>query len=244
MDRPKILIADSGEELCQSLYAALSSHYCITLCDNGQRALELIRSQRPDILVLDLMLPGLDGLTMLHRMQSDGFRPAVIATSFFYSPYTAGALQQLQVDYMMQKPCDPAAIVERVEDLAAQLQPAAVPQVDLTTKVSAMLLSMGFTPRKDGFRFLQSAIPRYFDDPAQSMTKELYMDVGAEYGKSGEQVERSIRSAIEHAFADGDPQVWEQYFPVPCGIAFRPANGDFISRMATELSQLGYRRYA
>ena len=241
MDRPKILIADSGEELCQSLYAALSSHYCITLCDNGQRALELIRSQRPDILVLDLMLPGLDGLTLLHRIRAEGFHPTVIATSFFYSPYTAGALQQLHVDYMMQKPCDPAAIVERVEDLAAQLQPAAIPQVDLTSKVSAMLLDLGFTPRTDGFRFLQSAIPRYFADPAQSMTKELYVDVGEEYRKSGLQVERSMRSAIEHAFADGDPAVWAHYFPVPGGIAFRPANGDFISRMATELAQLGYR---
>ena len=244
MDRPKLIIADSSEELRQSLYNDLCSSYCITLCDNGQRTLELIRSLRPEILVVDLMLPGLDGITLLHRMQEEGFRPAVITTSFFYSPYTAGALRQLQVDYMMQKPCDPAAIVDRVDDLAAQLHPMPIPQIDLSAKVSAILLEMGFTPRKDGFRFLQIAVPRYLEDPAQSITKELYVDIGARYGKSGQQVERSIRGAIECAFKAGDPAVWAQYFPVPGGLTYRPANGDFISRIATELAQQGYRRYA
>lgn len=244
MDRPKVLIADSTEEFRQSLDAHLRCHYSVTLCENGQQALELIRSLRPDILVLDLMLPGLDGITLLHRMQEEGFRPAVVTTSYFYSPYTSGALGQLQVDYMMQKPCDPDAVAERLHDLASQLRPAPIPRIDLSATVSALLLSMGFSPGKDGFRFLQLGIPLYLQDPGQAMTKELYVEVGAQYGKSGEQVERSIRSAIEIAFANGDRALWQQYFPVPGGHAHRPTNRDFISRLATELAQQGYSRYA
>jgi hypothetical protein len=85
----------------------------------------------------------------------------------------------------------------------------------------------------NGFSCLQMGIPRFADDPAQAVTKELYTDLGKPFGKNAKQVERNIRSAIEKAWEHGDPAVWRQYFPfAPDGIVPRPSNKVFIAHMA------------
>ncbi len=241
MDMPKLLITDSSEEMRQILFDNLHNSYQLKICANGSEALEIVRSFHPDILVLDLMLPGLDGITLLQRIHKEGFHPLVLTTSFFYSAYITGALHRLGVAYSMLKPCQWQAIADRLSDLAADLHPVQYPQSDLGSAVSAALLSMNFSTGKDGFRFLQAAIPLYMQDPGQAITKELYVAVGAMYNKSSIQVERSMRSAIEQAWRTGDMSVWRKYFSAPGSALPRPTNTDFISRMATILSQQGYR---
>lgn len=242
MDTPKLLIADSSDELRQILFDHLSHTYHIKTCGDGTEALELARSFRPDILLVDLMLPGLDGLTLLQRIQNDGLRPAVLVTACFQNSYILSALGRLEVEYMMLKPCNHQAIEERLADLAATLQPAPIPHVEISTAVSSMLMGLGIATRKDGFRFLQAAIPLYLQDPGQSITKELYVSVGELYNKSASQVERSIRSAIESAWQTGDKGLWQRYFSAPNGQIPRPTNSDFISRIAAELAFQGYKQ--
>jgi hypothetical protein len=91
----------------------------------------------------------------------------------------------------------------------------------------------------DGYRYLQVAIPLFAEDPAQRICKELYPAVARLLGVSGNNnIERSIRSAIEDAWVRRDPAVWDTYFPP--GMVTRekgPSNKLFIARMAEELNQ-------
>lgn len=240
MDMPRLLIADSNNEFRQILFDTLCVEYHVKTCSDGLEALELLRAFQPDILVLDLMLPGLDGISLLQRVSDEGILPAVLAMSTFHSSYVTGALQQLGVPYLMTKPCDLTAITDRLSDYRAALRPKAIATADLSTAVSNLLLALGFPTRLDGFLFLQAGIPMYLRDPSQSMTKELYVAIGQLFGKDGRQVERSIRSAIDIAWRNRDDRIWQMYFATPDGIVPRPSNNEFFGRTATALSRQGY----
>ncbi len=237
MDMPKLLIADPSEEFRQSLSGALAGMGVVRTCATGAQALELLQSFRPDILVLDLTLPELDGISLLHRAVEAGLRPAVLATTWFISTYVSAAMSRLEVNYVLQKPCNVAALVGHISDLAAELQPAAITQADLRSASSNLLLSLGFSSKLDGFAYLQAALPIYMEDSTQAITKELYAAVGKLYNKDGKQVERSIRNAISIAYNLRDDALWRDFFPCPPGSPLpRPTNGNFIARMATHLA--------
>ena len=121
MDFPKLLIADDGDEFRQALAETLSKSYIVRTCRSGNQALDLLRSFRPDILVADLILSELDGLTMLQLATDGGIRPKILVTSSHFSPYVQTALERLQVDYIMRKPCSVQAVACRVADFAAEL---------------------------------------------------------------------------------------------------------------------------
>ncbi len=239
MDMPKLLIADNDEVFRQSLCDRLSPACNLRTCSDGKQALELLTSFRPDILLLDLLLPHIDGLSLLNRMMKDtSVRPVVLATIRFTSPYVASSLEKLGVYYVVMKPCDISAICVHIQDISAQLQPAPLTQADIHSAVSNLLLNLGFSTKLDGFSFLLSAIPMYAEDPHQSVTKELYTAVGHLYNKDARQVERSIRNAIDQAWQKGDCAIWQSCFGFAPGMPLpRPSNREFISRMAVRLAQ-------
>lgn len=99
--------------------------------------------------------------------------------------------------------------------------------------VRQALHELGFPVHHGGYRRLCAAIPRYAQDPEQSLTKELYPDVARELGCTNPcDVESSIRRAILTAWDQGDRDVWIQYFP-RCRKA--PTNLVFIATLAEYL---------
>ncbi len=237
MDMPKLLIADNNDEFRQGLARAASDSCIVRSCATGAQALELAHSFRPDVLVLDLMLPELDGISLLHRVADAQLHPAVVALSYFTSVYVSSALSRLEVDVVLPKPCNLDALVGHIRDLAAARQPAALTQADLRTASANLLLHMGISAKLDGFGYLQEALPIYAGDMSQAITKELYDSVGKLFNKDPRQVERSIRNAIELAWKNRDDALWREYFPTPPGLPVpKPSNGTFISRMATQLT--------
>lgn len=240
MDMPKLLIADFSDEFRQILFDDLSGDYHIKTCRDGLQALELLRSFQPDLLILDLMLPGLDGISLLHRAQKEGIRPAVLAFCAYPGDYIIAALHRLGVSYYMTKPCDLQAVADRLADFAAELQPAPLPQANLNTAISRHLLALNFSARLDGYLFLQAGVPMYMKDPGQSMTKELYVSIGELFGKDRRQVERSIRSAIDKAWQNRDDRVWRQFFQTADGSVPRPSNNEFFARLSGALAEQGF----
>ncbi len=237
MDMPKLLIADYNDEFRQALAQAAEESCIVRSCATGAQALELIHAFRPDILVLDLMLPELDGISLLHRVMQLDQRPAVLALSYFTSPYVSSALSRLCVDLILPKPCKIDALTGHIQDLAALRQPAVLTQADLRSASANLLLHMGFSSKLDGFSYLQAALPIFAEDMSQAITKELYDAVGKMFNKDQRQVERSIRNAIEIAWRNRDDALWREYFPTPPGNPVpKPTNGVFISRMATQLT--------
>lgn len=233
----KLLIADGIEESRLALEALLQDRCEVRSCADGETAMALLLEFEPDILVVDLMLPKTDGLSLLQALRQTQLRPMVLAQTGLASPYVMERLQRLEVDYVMLKPCQMQALDVRITDFLAQLQETVPQPPSGDALVANVLMRLGFLPKLDGYSYLVEAIPLYARDPSQAITKELYAAVGAQRRKEASLVERSIRSAIEKAWRDGDVQEWGQYFRyAPDGTVPRPSNGAFIARMAQLLA--------
>lgn len=236
METRKLLIVDEAEEFCLALAETLQDAYHVRTCSDGAEALTLLRSDTPDVLVLDLMLPGLDGISLLQRAAISGICPVVLATSKFINDYVLDAVSRLGVGYLVRKPCDLRAIAARLSDLTQQIQPVPV-QPDPKTHIANILLSLGMPPKLDGYNYLLEAIPMLVDNPRQPFTKELYPAVAKRCQCESGNVERSIRNAIDRAWQHRDDRIWQLYFPANAsGTVPRPTNGTFISRLAHTLA--------
>lgn len=236
METRKLLIADGGEEFCQALKETLQGTYQVRTCRDGKEALSLLRSYKPDILVLDLMLPELDGISLLQNAMQDQACPVVLATSRFINDYVLEAAGKLGVSYLIRKPCDIRATAARILDLSQSFCCSPIFQPDPRSHVSDLLMRLGVPPKRAGYRYLREAIPIMARNPHLSITKELYPAVAALCQSDGNNVEHSIRSAIHTAWERRDDRLWRLYFPPdPSGHIPRPTNAGFILRLADSL---------
>ena len=115
-----VLIADGAEEFCSALSAALQrsdGFQVVGTAGDGEQAIRMIGERKPDILVLDLMLSKQDGFSVLKSMANMERRPVTLATSTFLTEYVSSAAAGLGVKYLMLKPCDMSALVERLEEI-------------------------------------------------------------------------------------------------------------------------------
>jgi CheY-like chemotaxis protein len=234
----KVLIAMSSDDLCHVLEDLLTCKFSVTCCQDGKTALSLLQELRPEVLILDLSLPERDGITLLEDAKD--FRPPIIlATINIDSPYIRDAAEDVGIGYIIKLPGDTNAMITRLLDMINRHNKAKIRQRTNETQTSQLLLELDFATNLDGYRYLQVAIPLFAEDPAQRICKELYPAVARLLGVSGNNnIERSIRSAIEDAWVRRDPAVWDTYFPP--GMVTRekgPSNKLFIARMAEELNQ-------
>lgn len=235
MDEHTVLIADSSEEFCNSLSQILRWNCRVRMCSRGRRALKLIQELRPDVLVLDLMLPEMDGISLLRTLTPSDCRPAILATTNLVTSYILEQAQNLEVDYLLCKPCSILATAARVQELLLRQEQENQPK-DLRHRVTELLLMLGVSVKLHGYKYLREAILLMIEDPNQSLTKELYPQVAVRCGSAATHVERSIRGAIQDAWSHQDPRIWLLYFqPDGMGNAIRPTNAVFISRLADGL---------
>lgn len=230
----KMLIAHGSEELTNTLAQMLGGTFDVATCADGITALEYIRTIQPYVLILDLMLPFKDGLTILEDALP--IRPPVIlAIVRDRSHYVLTSAESHGLGYIMLEPCDARAIVVRIMDMIACMDIPSKPHEDRQSGVTKLLLQLGLSAGKDGFTQLRIGIPLFVHDPFQRLSKELYPAIAqlCSYS-SGLQVERSIRSVIKDAWAARDTALWCKYFP-RCTKA--PSNRLFISRIATALQE-------
>ena len=243
MGRLKLLIAEGTEDFRMALVDTLRSVYTVRECSEGNQALKMMHIFHPDLVILDMMLPGLDGITLLQRAVEADLHPIVLATTRFHNDYVVDTALELGVGYMLVKPCEVRAAVARLADLSQRIHMPLVSRPDAKTYVSNMLLALGIPTRLKGYGYLREAILRMAEDPRQPITKELYPAVAAAFKTENDKidhthVERSIRSAIGVAWKKRDLQLWNMYFaPMGNGTARCPSNGDFISRLAEMLIQ-------
>lgn len=222
----KLLIAEADEALSGALADLLRRTFDITICADGGTATELIRTLRPDALILDLILPVMDGFYILEQTR-DCPPPVIMAICDFCNDYISQTARDLGVQYIVRKPCLPRVLVSHLERLMRHV-PFDHP-TDGQSIAADLLLNFQFNPKNDGFRFLKVGIPLYAQDPQQRVCKELYVSIARICGAgSWNQVERSVRSAIEAAWQHHAP-AWAEYFP---GAEVPPTGKTFISRLA------------
>lgn len=236
MDKLRLLIAEGSEEFRMALADSLRGAYQVRQCADGNEAKSLLHGFKPDVMVLDLMLPGLDGITLLQRAADAGIRPVVLATTRFINDYVLESVDRLGVGYLMVKPCDVRAAVERLGDLSGRLRKPQSSHPDPRTQVSNLLLALGVPTKLRGYGYLREAVLLMCQDPDQSLTKELYPAVAELCGCASTHVERSIRSAIAAAWGHRDEHLWRMFFAADeTGEIPRPTNGAFISRLADSM---------
>jgi CheY-like chemotaxis protein len=236
MELLKILIADATEEFPAALNEHLRGEFLIRTCNEGNQTLEILSSYRPELLVLDMMLPGLDGISILQAMQELGLRPMVLCTSRFISDYVLQAMDRFDVGYLMVKPCDVVATVARIRDLSRKLDMPALIMPDMRSTVSNILIRLGMPTKLRGYCCAREAILCMMRQPGMSVTKELYPQVAKLCDGTTAQVERAIRGAIMAAWNCRDEQLWQKFFlPGTDGVIPRPTNAEFISRISDYL---------
>lgn len=237
MEKKKLLLAEGNEELAISLEDALRGLYNLRACRDGQTALQLMHSFKPDILVLDLMLPGLDGISLLQNITSEHLEPMVLATSRYYNDYMLDAMTRYQVGYLIVKPCDVRATIARIGDLTTRISPPQPTRPDPRNHAANLLRDFRVPSKLKGFRYLREAVVLMAEDPDQAITKELYTKVADLFNTGFKQVERCIRTAIEDAWEVRDEHFWRMYFaPGQDGFLEKPSNAEFICRLADCLS--------
>jgi len=218
-----LLIADHSGSFSGELKRRLEGEYRVLETRDGQEALELIRILRPGLLVLDLHLPGLDGLTLLHRCREENILPAVLATARFFSGYMIDVLVELGVGYLMLQPCDVDTAADRARELLRYR-----PGMGASRDNARRLLAWFSVPEHlSGSLYLCSAVQRMEARPMQFLTKELYPALSREFGVSAMAVERAMRHAVSRGFHLGDPRLWKAHFP-----GGKPENGEFIAHLA------------
>lgn len=222
-----VLIVEPSEDFRLQLAASFGKHYAILTCSDGIAAMELLRQHRPEILILSLFLPGMDGLYFLE--EAGDLRPPVILCTTVQVPnYIMQAAQDLGVGYIIRKPCPVRAVVNRVADMLRKQQeqkpdnPQAI--------IGDHLLRLGYASHLDGFQQLRVGVPLFAQDPHQLLTKELYPAIASLCGiTSRKSVEHSIRTATNDAWSRRDEALWKEYFPHhrEC-----PSNKEVLSRLA------------
>lgn len=236
MEQHTVLIADSSDEFCNELQSILQWICNVRTCSTGSKVLSMISDLHPDILLLDLMLPELDGISVLKALSATGTPPVILATTCLVSDYILHQAQCLNVNYLLVKPCDVRSTAARIQEQLHLLTFPGIEDGDMEFRIAGLLLMMGFSVKLHGFKYLREAIAQMLRNPDQSITKELYPGVASVFDTAGSHVERSIRGAIQDAWRRRDDRIWQLYFPPDGqGCESKPTNAGFITRIADGL---------
>ena len=241
-----VFIADSAEDFCTGLTAALqrsSGFQVVGTANDGEQAIRMIGERRPDVLVLDLMLPKKDGLSILKALAGMDHRPAVLATSAFVSTYVSAAAANLGVRYLMQKPCDLTALTEQLEEIRGGEPLRILPQrrmdkTSIESMVTGIIHEIGVPAHIKGYQYLREAIIIAVNDMdvINAITKVLYPQVAKTFQTTPSRVERAIRHAIEVAWDRGDLDTLQRFFGYTVSnTKGKPTNSEFIALIADKL---------
>ncbi len=241
-----VLIADSSEEFCAGLTAALHQsgvYRVIGTAADGEQAIRMAREMRPDMLVVDLMLSKQDGLAVLKAVGAIEKKPATLATSSFVTEYVANAVAALGCSYLMMKPCDMTAVVERLDEIRGGESQRIVPlrrndKSSIEAMVTGIIHEIGVPAHIKGYQYLREAIIIAVNDMdvINAITKVLYPQVAKTFGTTPSRVERAIRHAIEVAWDRGDLDTLQRFFGYTVSnTKGKPTNSEFIALIADKL---------
>ena len=241
--KKRVVIADASEEFRQMLSDMIESEADLMLVGqtgDGEELLKLIDRTRPDVVVMELLLTGMDGLEVMEKMGEN--RPKVLVLSAFANSNLAEEVSSRGGAYCMLKPCRLSTVIERVRQLATA-QSGQEEQEDsaraLERRVTAIIHEIGVPAHIKGYQYLREAIALVVEDmdTINAVTKVLYPAVAKKFGTTASRVERAIRHAIEVAWDRGDLETLQKYFGYTVSNAKgKPTNSEFIAMISDRIS--------
>ncbi len=243
MQKRTVILADASEEFRGMLRDVLNGTEDFTvLADtgSGQEALELTEIQTPDLLITDVALPELDGLSLIQMLRDRGEPTKSVVISAFGSERSMAEAEKLGVSYYIVKPCQPEALLQRLRNAFGEPRPAS--QEDRTAalrnRVTDVIHEIGVPAHIKGYQYLREAIIIAVKDMEviNAVTKVLYPAVAKRFNTTPSRVERAIRHAIEVAWDRGDLETLQKYFGYTVSNAKgKPTNSEFIALIADGL---------
>lgn len=241
-----VLIADDNKEFCEILqeYLTGNEEFEVTgIAYNGHETLKLIREKEPDVVVLDIIMPHLDGIGVLEKLNSLelSFRPKVIILTTLGQEFMTQRTVELGADYYILKPFDLEVLGTRIRQLANGQSTTVHPPVkskNLDVEVTRIIHQMGVPAHIKGYQYLRDAILLVIDEVSLlgAITKELYPMIAEKYQTTPSRVERAIRHAIELAWDRGNVEMMNRFFGYTINVERgKPTNSEFIAMVADKL---------
>ena len=240
-NRIKIMLTDANEDARDMLRDALeqTERFVVTASTgNGSEVLALVEETQPDILVLDYLLPGLDGLAILRQMKKED-RPQILMTSTFVNQSTAAEAGLLGAAMFLCKPYNEAAIIDHLLRLAETAEENTQSHASgLEELVTSIIHEVGVPAHIKGYQYVREAIMLTVEDMdvINSVTKVLYPEVAEKYHTTPSRVERAIRHAIEVAWDRGDLETLQKFFGYTVSnTKGKPTNSEFIAMISDRI---------
>ncbi|CDD52910.1 response regulators consisting of a CheY-like receiver domain and a winged-helix DNA-binding domain [Ruminococcus sp. CAG:379] len=243
VNKVKVLIGDDSVEYGIACASTLwgQGMYVMTRPKDGTALLETIKSDAPDVVVMDAILPHMDAIELMKKVQaSGGKRPQFIVTSAYDNPFIEKQVMQGGAAYFMLKPFEISALGERITSLTqgGMTGRNAPGTENMEIVVTDVIHQLGVPAHIKGYHYLREAILSSIEDPEllESVTKLLYPTVAKRFDTTSSRVERAIRHAIEIAWDRGNLDTLNAFFGYTVNTCKgKPTNSEFIALITDKL---------
>jgi two-component system response regulator (stage 0 sporulation protein A) len=263
MQKIKIVIADNNRELCDTLSDLIGLQEDMELAGvayDGIEALQVIDKYRPEVVILDITMPYLDGIGVLERLAEFPERPIVIVLTAFEQESMIQRIISLGATYYMVKPFDAPTLFERIRQFVTgqtttrkinktmdesyiytisanngTRREKTVNQLEL--EVSRLFHEMGIPAHFRGYSYLREAIiiATKEAEVLGNITKNLYPRIAEKYRSTASGVESAIRHTIEVGWERGNSEFMDEFFGFDSQKARFPTTAFFIAKLADKL---------
>ncbi|WP_028309502.1 sporulation transcription factor Spo0A [Desulfitibacter alkalitolerans] len=250
MDEPiNVLVVDDNKDFCGILSEYFSDQRDLNLCGtayNGIEAVKAIQEKEPDVVILDIIMPHLDGIGVLEKLNSTelSVRPKIIVLTTLGQEIMTQQSCDLGADYYILKPFDLDVLGTRIKQLVRGETTGSGPKngivkgKSLDVEVTKIIHQMGVPAHIKGYQYLRDAILMVIEEVnlLGAVTKELYPLIAKKYMTTPSRVERAIRHAIELAWDRGNVDMMNRFFGYTINVERgKPTNSEFIAMVADKL---------
>jgi len=244
-----VLLANEKDEESNMISERLTKEDCISNIDivsNGRDALSCISQNRYDLVILDLVLPEIDGFELIEQLKNNSSDAKIIVISSLSSDVFIRKVSALNINYFMLKPISAEVLTKRCLEVLNsddfERQSVASSNVEfnkeIEEKITNIFITVGIPAHIKGYQFLREAIKLAMENPdiINSITKKLYPSIAERFDTSASKVERAIRHAIEVAWNRGKIENINNIFGLTIYTSNeKPTNGEFIALVADKM---------
>ena len=256
MNKLSVAIADDNERMLQLLGELVSNDeelQVVGTAKDGEEAYQMIKEKEPDVVLLDIIMPKLDGLGVLDRVNND---KTIRKHSSFVMISAIGKEQIIEAafargaSYYIMKPFSNEMVLNRIKslrDISKGTETKVInpyekvktkPEKSLEEVITEMIHDVGVPAHIKGYQYLREAIlMSVLDmDMLNSVTKVLYPQVAKKFHTTPSRVERAIRHAIEVAWSRGKVETIEEMFGYTVSVGKgKPTNSEFIALITDKI---------